>query len=155
MTMLDERGIRIAMRKKLKTVATLPKESLLAWENHRFEPPELTGSQRGPVTVWVEEAQRVLQEAKTSNGFIEAVGQTLWSVYAPKGRGTADLDELSKAIAEAFEAGQSVTGTGLTVILERTDRSELRPSGAHENWVFKVVTVRWRVFTPSSTVSTS
>ena len=146
MTLLNESTLRTVMRTQLKTVASLPASKYRAWENRKFKPPEADEDQP-----WIREHVSILSERKSSTGYVEAVGTTQYSVYVPAGRGTAQADALAKAIAEAFEAGQSLTGTGLTVILERTERAPYRVDASDSIWVFKTVTSRWRVFTSSST----
>ena len=144
--MLDESVLRTTFRAALKTVTLLPKEQFLAWENRNFQPPEGDSD-----AIWVEEFLTILTEPKSSTGFIEAVGLMQYSVNVVKGRGTAPGDALAKGIAEALHAGQSLTGVGLTAILERTERAPYRPRSEGSIWVFKTVTSRWRVFTQSAT----
>lgn len=149
--MLDESLVRRVMRTQLKTVGTLPPEARLAWENHAFNPPAPDAAEPIATQLWVREWQTILSEAKTSTGYIEAVGRTVYGVYTPTGKGTRDADDLSKAIADAFEAGQSLTDTPTVVIIERTSRDGYRPHESVGSWIFKPVAVRWRVFTAVTT----
>lgn len=151
MSMLDESVIRRIMRTRLSSVTHLPPESHLAWENHSFDPPSFDASEPISDVLWVQEWQEILSEIKSSTGLIEAIGLTVWGVYTPKGRGTRGADDLSRTIAESFEAGRSLTGynESTTVILERTSRGPYRSGGKGlDGWIFKPVTTRWRVFTP-------
>lgn len=143
MTMLDESSLRTLFRTRLKTVSGLPGEDYLAWENHQFDKPSAESDQ-----LWIEEFVTILSEPKSSTGFIEVVGVTQYLVNCPKGGGTKDADDLSRLIAQAFEPGQSLTNSTLTVIIERTERSPYRPQPDGSAWVFKTITIRWRVFTP-------
>jgi hypothetical protein len=148
MAMLDEALLRRTFRDTLLGVSTIPDErTMIAWENEPFDPPQMVDV--GPAPLWVKEHVRVLNESKSSTGFVEAVGETLYSVETPKNRGTEEADALAKAIAEALQAGNSLTATGLTVILEQTERRPYREDPNHPAWVFKTVACRWRTFTDS------
>jgi hypothetical protein len=77
-------------------------------------------------------------------------------VHTPSRDGTKEADDLTAAIALAFQAGQALTGDTLAVILERTERSPYTVADLGEEasggvWTFKTVTTRWRVFTPTTT----
>jgi hypothetical protein len=146
MSFLDESLLRRTFRVRLKTVSNLPAEEFLEWENQNFKPPEPDENQP-----WVREHLRILDESKTTQCHIETVGQMQYVVNIPKNRGTKTADALTQSIAEAFESGQSLTATGLTVILEHTNRSPYMSSDDDSIWIFKTVTARWRVFTASST----
>lgn len=146
MAMMDLTELRTTMRTQLKTVTTLPSADRRAWENRTFRPPEVR-DQPGADVMWVREQIRILSETKSSTGFIEAIGETLYMVHYPAGRGTGPMDELTLAIAEAFQAGQSLTGTGLTAILEHTERRPPRVDPTFPSWIFTTVAVRWRSFT--------
>jgi len=149
MTMLDESCVRQIMRTRLQSTAGLPDfDSRMAWENRVFAPPDF--DQDGPIdeVLWVREWLDPMTEIKSSSGFIEAVGLTIWGVYTPKGRGTRGAENLAKNIAERFEAGRSLTDdSGTTITLERTSRGRFQSDEERPIWVFKPVTVRWRVFT--------
>jgi len=148
MAMLNESALRRLFRARLKTVSTLPPEARLAWEGRSFTPPD-----PNPGDLWVREFVSILGESKSSTGFIEATGTTTYAVFTPGTGGTEDADALAQAVAEAFEAGQSLTADGLTAIIERTERAPYRDSADDRGsslWIFKTVTIRWRVFTPVS-----
>ena len=150
MTMLDETEVQKVFRARLQQTGGLPPPDHRIWENRGGGLPPEPEDSDGADNTWIEEWVRILSERKSSSGCIEAVGEYLWAVYVPKGRGTETLNKLSKAIADQFEAGQSLVATGLRAILERTSRSGVRTNPAHPSWVFKLVTIRWRVFTPAS-----
>tara|TARA_R100001460_G_scaffold27881_11_gene55959 strand:+ start:5197 stop:5649 length:453 start_codon:yes stop_codon:yes gene_type:complete len=149
--MYDEVELRKALRARLQTASGLPSSSNFAWENRVFVPPSHDSTAPVDAVVWLRENLRTLSESKSSNGFVETIGEYLISVFTAKGRGTNAADTLVKSIATQFAPGQSLTGTDIAIALERTSRSEYRASDEHPAWVFKVVTVRWRVFTPSTT----
>lgn len=149
--MLDEARVRAVIATRLLTVTGLPDPVTgIAWENRNFDPPQqLAGPGLAPL--WIREHQQVLSETRSSTGFVEAIGISQFLVETPSGKGTEEADKLSKAIAEAFEAGQSLTEDGLTVILEHCERSAYRSDFEFPAWIFKTVTVRWRTFTPALT----
>jgi len=145
MTMLDETEVRKVFRAELNGVSGIPAAAFRAWENRGFKPPDPDDGQ-----LWIEEFLEIISERKTSSGCIEAVGTTTYSVWVPSRSGTEDGDALARGIAEAFEAGQSLTSSGVTAILERTERAPYRGSDDFPLWVFKSVTTRWRVFTSAT-----
>ena len=100
----------------------------------------------GP-TLWIEERQNILGEPQTSIGYLEIMGETIYSVYTPKGQGTRAADDLTKLIMEAFQPTQSLIGTTETVILEKTTRQPYRENMDHSVWSFKSVIIGWRAFT--------
>lgn len=151
MVLLDETAVRKAFRTRLLATPNLPTKEKLAWENRPFTPPSVPPSAPDTGSLWVREWQSIDTERKSATGVIEATGTTRYAVYAPRSSGTEAMDTLVRSIAGQFEAGQSLTATDLRVILERTFRSEVRVAPDHDAWVFKVVTIRWRVFTRSST----
>ena len=144
--MMNENEVRQAMRARLKTVAGLPASDRRAWEGRTFEPPDLTAVD-GARPLWIREIQRVLSERAAATGTDEAVGETLWMVETPDGKGTDEADTLALAIAEAFKPRQSLTKGATTVILERTERLPFARDEKHPLWMHKTVAVRWRVFT--------
>ena len=146
MSMLDETTVRQAFRTKLLTVSGLPDEKQISYENRLFDPPDQP-AEVGDKTLWVLEQMRILSESRSSDSLVEAIGEFLWLVYTPKGKGTEKADTLSRSIAEAFQAGQSLTKDGIGVILERTERRPYRGDANRPAWVFKTVATTWRVFT--------
>jgi len=146
MTLLNESTLRTLFRARLKTVSNLPAEQFLAWQNRAFLPPDPEDDQP-----WVREYVTILSESKTTQCHIEATGLVQYVVVIPSGRGTKKGDDLVKAIAEAFESGQALNTTGLTVILEHTERGPYLEDPQTPVWTFKTITARWRVFTASST----
>mgnify|MGYP001584383860 CR=1 FL=1 len=146
MTMLDESLVRRTMRTRLKTVSVLP--DALAWEGRTFQPPTLEDA-AGPL-LWVAEQQVILSEVLAASCTLEAIGETAYLVFTPEWRGTEAADTLCKAIAEAFEPVQSLTATGLSIILERVERRPFRGDDRHPAWIFKAVAIRWRSFTSTS-----
>ena len=147
MAMMDEVILRQALRTQLLTVSSLPRAEYRAWENQVFDPPSPDENPHGEEPLWFREILRILSESKSSTGYIEAVGEYLIMVETPKGRGTEDADALAKAIADVFQPGQSLTKSGTTVILERTDRRPYLEDSERPAWVFKTISVRWRTFT--------
>lgn len=144
---LDEVTLRTVLRKRLFTVDGLPnKNTRIAYENRQFKVPEIRAGAR-KLPLWIKEQLRILDETRSSQCFIEAVGEVLWLVETPEGRGTEQCDALAKKIADAFQAGTSLVGDGLTVKCEHTERRPYRPDPVQENWVLKPVVVRWRAFT--------
>lgn len=146
MTMLLESDVRTILRERLLTVSGLPPTNRRAWENRRFKPPQPADDES-----FVREWLTVLTESKSSTGFIEATGIVTYGVFVPVNAGTRGGEVLAKAIAEAFEAGQSLTDGSLVVTIEKTQRTPYRVDPNDEMWSFKTVTSRWRVFTPTST----
>jgi hypothetical protein len=146
MTMLDEKTLRTVLRTRLHTVSGLP--SAIAFEGRVFQPPTLTTTSSS-LPLWVEEQVRILSETKSATGQIEALGEALYSVYTPSGRGTEQADALAKLIAEAFQSGQGLSGSGLELALEHTERRPMRQdvSPYGQSWMFKTVAIRWRAFT--------
>jgi len=145
--MLNESDVRTAMRAQLKTVSTLPDD--IMWQNHSWRPPDHPAS-TGPVQLWVRENQRVLEERKTSTGFIQTLGQTDYYVYAPRGRGTREIDDLTHDIATAFQPTQNLNGDETTITIVRTSRQPLGGDDNHPSWVVKGVSILWRAFTAVS-----
>lgn len=145
MAMLDETALRQLFRKRVRSV--LPRDVQVAWENQTFEPPSLEDG-IGPVVLWMRELVRTLDETKSSTGFIEAVGEVLYMIETPAGKGTEAADALAKIVAESLQAGQSLTSPTLTVIVEHTERRPYREDPEHPAWTFKTVACRWRTFTP-------
>jgi len=149
--MLDEARVRAVCATRLLTIPTLPDPlTRIAWENRTFDTPELVVGP-GPAPLWIKEFLEVLSETKSSTGFVEAIGRTLYLVETPAGKGTEEADALSKLIAEAFHSGQSLTENDLTIILEHTERQPYRTDFELPAWIFKTVAVRWWIFTPSLT----
>jgi len=146
MAYLDESLLKRAFRARLKTVSNLPADQYLAWENQNFRPPEPDDGQP-----WIREHLRILNETKSTHCLIEAIGQIQYMVNIPTDKGTRAGDDLSRSIADAFEAGQSLNLSGLTIILERTERLPYILDQTDPVWTFKTVQTRWRVFTVSST----
>ena len=146
MTMLNESQVRTIMRTKLQKLSNLPN---ISWENRPFLPPDVT-TDVGPVVLWIQEHQRTLDETQSAIGMIQTIGETLYSVYTPKGRGTKEADDLSKSIAESFEPTQSLTGINETIVIEHTERHPYRVDPDLPAWVFKTVSIRWRAFNPTS-----
>ena len=107
MSMISESDIRQVFRATLSEVSDLP--DYIAWENRSKNPPD-PGSDTEPPIVWVKEDLRILDETHTAFGFITSIGEMLYSVYTPLGRGTREADDLSLSIANAFMATQSLSG---------------------------------------------
>lgn len=147
MTVLDEVVLRQAFRAQLALVSGIPEKKFRAFENRVFDPPEIKETSHGDEPLWIREQMRILSETKSTSGHVEAVGEYLIMVETPKGKGTEDADTLAQAIAEKFQAGQSLTKSGTTAILEHTDRRPYQIDLERPAWVFKTVAVRWRNFT--------
>ncbi len=147
MTVLDEVDARIIMRTRLKTVASLPDpDTLIAWEHRTFRPPSLTKG-TGTRPLFVSEQMRILTERHAAVGMLEVVGETLFMINTPAGKGTNGADILSKAIMEAFEPTQGLNSATQTVVIERSERRPYRANPVHEGWIFKTVAIRWRAYT--------
>ena len=150
MTMADESDIRVTMRTQLNTVSTLPDVSVnMLYENIPFDPPDIPDGVQ-ETSIWIEERQRILSENHTATQTLRTTGQTTYTFYTPKGAGTRDLEDLTKAVAEAFEPTNSLTGDVETIILLRTRRFPLSEREDHPGWVFKSVTIDWDVFTSTT-----
>lgn len=148
MAMLNETALRLCFRERLDTVegiAEIKDAKRISYENHTFTPKQPT--EKSDPGLWVQEFIEILNEPKSSTGFIEATGETLYLVFVPNGKGTKAADTLAQAIAEAFQSGQSLHNSSITVILEHTVRRPYRAREDTQGWIFKTVSVRWRTFT--------
>lgn len=139
----DKSLLRTLMRTRLATVTELP--DFKSWENRPFRLPD-------PMTtsIWLREKVYITTERKTTPGLIEATGETRYDIFIPAGGGTKEADDMTMAIAEAFEAGKSITNGSFGIQIERTQRGNLIHETEFENWSFLPVVVRWRVFTPTT-----
>lgn len=116
-----------------------------AWENRPFKLPN-----PATTSLWLREKVYINSERKTTPMMIEATGETRYDIFLPAGGGTKEADDLTKAIAEAFEAGRSMTDGTLGIGIERTERKNLIHESEFENWSFLPVVIRWRVFTSTT-----
>jgi hypothetical protein len=147
MSMLDETALVLAFRTKLDTLAGIPDASHRAWENREFE-PELDAE-------WLRETLVIGDEERSSTGLNESFGQIRYDVLAPIGEGTTNVRAIAKAIAEGFEAGQTLQNGGLSISIEKSTRLPGRQAftetgGSKSLWYMVPVAVFWRVFTATS-----
>lgn len=145
--MLNVDTLRILMRGPLLAIAGVPP---ILYENRAGSPPDPTAYD----SLFVEEGVTILDETRSAQRLIETLGETRYEVYAPINTGTADVDLLAKKIADAYEAGLSLAGSGITVGIFKTRRlpgarrdPEANSSGA---WFSVPVIVTWRAFTPTT-----
>lgn len=139
----DKSRLRTMFRIRLATVSGLP--TYKAWENRPFKLPNPSSTD-----TWLREKVYINSERKTTPALIEATGETRYDIFLPAGSGTKDADDLTKAIAEAFEAGNSLTNGTFGIQIERTQRGNLINETEFDNWSFLPVVIRWRVFTPTT-----
>ncbi len=149
MSYFNERDLRETFRKRLKLhTVGLPSANLLSWENRGFDPPSST-----EVVPWLrEEAVVILNERRSTTGFIETTGVIIFWVMAPKGKGTEAAETLASSIASAFEPTLFLTDTSsdTTIVVERCERQPLGVWEKDPVWCFKPIIIRWRVFSPVS-----
>ena len=159
---LDVRILREAFRATLRAAGEDLASIRLLHENRRLKLTKDTTRSK----CWLREDLTIFEEVRSSTGLIEVYGELTYEVYGLRGRGTEIVDALAKEIAEAFEAGSSISATGMNISVERAQRgpggldddpnSDIRlqpgPSpGPSSVWYRVPVYIKWRVFTPALT----
>ncbi len=152
MAMLDSTKLRQVFRAKLRAAGGDLANIRMAHENRKLK---LKKDAALPA-FWIRETLMIFDESKSSTGTIEADGDMIYDVLGLKSKGTEEIEALAKLVAEAFEAGQSLTATGIEVSLEKSrrfpgldDPGENSPGGSI--WFYIPVHVQWRVFTAAAT----
>ena len=144
MTHFDRSEMRYACRAVLNGVTGYPGHTYLEWENRSW-------TRTGDPTngLFVRELVRTTEEANASSGYIIAQGRTNYDVWLERGAVIEPAETLAKRIAEAFAGSQSISASGFDVIVQRSERGELRPSASPE-FSFIPVSFRWLVYTARS-----
>lgn len=103
--MLDRAKIRRTMRTQLKTVEGVPDFGTRChWENRDFTPPDPTTKD----VMWLKETLIPINERMQANNTIVFDGMMVYDLYVPRGRGTALVDKLAKAIGDKFKPATSL-----------------------------------------------
>lgn len=141
--MHPDRIIRQLLRIRLETVPTLPihpttGEKLVAWENRHFDPPDPTGKS----VLWLTEAFATTSERIVATDVIRMDGLVRYAVRCGAEHGTEALEDLLLAVLNAFQPPTNLTGSGVTVVVERAERGGGLEVDA--TWWERAVTIFWR-----------
>lgn len=132
------------LREQLFTATRVPAEEFCHWQNRPFTIPDPK-----PGSNWLRESFALISERLTAFEEGTAVGRVTYSVFVPAGRGTDDLEEIIKSIADVFPHGKTLrthlgVDTGCPLIIFRTERSGAIEDSATRTWFFESVTINWR-----------
>lgn len=108
--MLDQNGIRLLIRRQLKTANTviprivnLPPDEMIAWENVDFTPPAPSQD-----AIWLAEHFMWVSEKQKAFGYLELIAIAKYDVNVPVGQGTEKAENLVKLIGTALKAGSGI-----------------------------------------------
>lgn len=139
--MLDLTEVRKVLRTEAANATGYPANSLIAWENRAFTPPDAKSG-----TVWLRETLLVTEERKTATGRVTTLGQMRYDVFIGLGQGTGGAEDLAKAIADRFEPAKNLSGGGVGVQLYRTERRSGQSDPPPGVWFMIPVVIFWRSF---------
>jgi hypothetical protein len=140
-THYDRSAFRYACRSVLNGVTGYPGHNYLEWEGRAW-----TRSGDPTNGLLVRELLIPLEEENASSGYIIARGRMNYDVFLARGSLLEPAETLAKNIAEAFAGGQSIAATGFSIVVNRSERGELRPSPSPE-WSFIPTYFSWYVYT--------
>jgi hypothetical protein len=140
-THYDRSAFRYAARGVLAAVSGYPGHDFLEWEGRAW-------TRDGDPTngLFVRELLLPVSEENSSSGYIIARGRANYDVFLARGALIEPAETLAKNIAEAFAGGQSIAASGFSIVVNRSERGELRPSPSPE-WSFIPTSFSWYVYT--------
>ena len=131
--MVDLRIVRQVLREHLLTVPAVTSANFLPEDRPR----------KRPIGIHVQETLQP-EEKPIANKLVEAAGRVQYDVMYMADRGTEQPEALAKSIVDIFPPGTQLDSQGITIYIDKVQRSPGRQFDTA--WWFVPVSILWRTY---------